>query len=62
MGYFHPEDELFSRNSEYLSFPFKSHRSEEEQNLKTSGLLLLVSKLDFEAAIGDMGSFLESDV
>ena len=55
--YFHPEDELFSDDADTLSYPFTSQPSLEDQTLKTFGLLILLTKLEFEAAIGKMGSF-----
>lgn len=58
MEYFHPEDELFSRNGKHMSFPFTTPPATEESNLKTSGLLLLMRKSEFEAVIGEMEAFL----
>jgi hypothetical protein len=55
--YFHPEDELFSRNAADLSFPFTTQSASDESNLKTYGLLLLIGKSEFEAAVGEMERF-----
>jgi len=56
--YFHPEDELFSRSAEYVSFPFINQPELEETGMKISGLLLLIGKPEFESAIGELPAFL----
>jgi len=61
MRYFHPEDELFSRNSDTVSYSFTNQPSLEDQNVKTLGLLILLSKSEFEGAIGDIESFLGTE-
>ena len=40
-----------------MSFPFTTQSASDESNLKTSGLLLLIEKSEFEAAIGEMETF-----
>jgi len=42
---------LFLKNSDSISYPFTNKPSLEEQTLKTSGLLILIPKLEFEAAM-----------
>jgi len=44
-----------------VSFPFSSQASSEENNLNTSGLLLLLEKAEFLTAIGQMNGFLGVD-
>lgn len=58
MQYFHPEDELFSRNSQHVTFPFAAGENTEEANFKTFGLLVLLGKSEFEGAVGKMESFI----
>jgi hypothetical protein len=56
--YFHPEDELFLKSAEKTSFSYSSEASLEDENLKTSGLLLLIEKSQFESAIGELERYL----
>jgi hypothetical protein len=58
MQYFHPEDELFSREGLHVTFPFSAGEKADE-GLKTFGLLILVGKKDFETAIGDMATIID---
>jgi hypothetical protein len=58
MQYFHPEDELFSRESLHVTFPFSAGEKADE-DLKTFGLLILVEKKEFEIGIGEMASVIE---
>jgi len=58
MRYFHPEDEVFSRSSPHVIFPFKAGEDMEEGHLKTFGLLMMVGKSQFESAIGEMEGFI----
>ena len=59
--YFHAEDEVFLKSAEHVEFQFLSPGALEEQNLKTSGLLMLIERSKFEGAIGDMETFLSAD-
>lgn len=60
MQYFHPEDELFSRNSRHVTFPFTGGEKMEDGDLKTFGLLALLDRTEFETAIGEMETFIGS--
>jgi hypothetical protein len=60
--YFHPEDELFLKEAEHVSFSFTNRAVSEEPRFKTSGLLMLVDRPQFETAIGNMESFLGTPV
>jgi hypothetical protein len=57
MQYFHPEDELFSRESLHITFPFTAGEKADE-DLKTFGLLVLVGKTEFERAVDELASFI----
>jgi hypothetical protein len=56
--YFHPEDELFLQSAEKVSFSYTSEASLEDENLKTSGLLLLIENSQLVSAIGEMERYL----
>jgi len=58
MQYFHPEDELFSRSSPHVTFPFKVAENMEEGYLKTFGLLVMVGKSQFESTIRELERFI----
>ena len=59
MQYFHPEDELFSRESLRVTFPFAAGEKANDGDLKTFGLLILVGKKEFESAIGELEGVIE---
>lgn len=56
--YFHPEDQLFANAGEVHSFNFINQVSAQDQGLRTSGLLILVQRAEFENAIGEMEAYL----
>jgi hypothetical protein len=59
--YFHPEDELFSENAETVSYSFGGKDPSEDQDLKTSGLLMLLPRSEFESSIARMEGFLAGE-
>jgi hypothetical protein len=56
--YFHPEDELFLKEAEHVSFPFTNRAVSDKPSFNTLGLLILSDKAQFETAIANMESFL----
>ena len=56
--YFHPEDELFMKTANYISYPYTNHAEPEESKLKTSGLLILMENSEFEKAVMKLDTFM----